>query len=101
MTRQLELEEEVRSTQRRDALYKALDYGFVGALESQGVELLGFSFVFDAYSSRLTIKGVVAGKYSICFVYADSPINCILRAQGEAMRDALKWGLDKYHPSNT
>jgi hypothetical protein len=97
MTRQLEVEREIRETARRDALVKALEFGIVGALESQGVEMLGYAFKYDAFNCLMTIKGVIQGKRSVCFVGSDTVINCILKAYSAARNDALRWRDDQYH----
>ena len=97
MTRQLEIKEEERETAKRNALVKALDFGIVGALEAQGIELLGFAFKYDAFNALMTIKAEVGGVRSICFIGSDTVINCILKAFSEARRNELRWRADKYH----
>lgn len=99
MSRQLELEAEERTAKRNQAVVAALDYGLVGALESQGIELIGFAVKHDAYNCLVTVKADIAGVRSVCFVGSDTIANCILKAQAEARRGALRWRPDKYHPS--
>lgn len=74
-----------------------LEFGLVGALEAQGIELLGFAFKYDAFNSLMTIKAILGGVHSVCFVGSDSVMNCFLKAYSEARRDALSWRPDKYH----
>lgn len=100
MTRQTDIQAEVRETNRRDALVKALEYGFVGALENQGIELLGISIKYDAFSCLMTIRAERAGKGTCCFVGSDSIINCFLKAESDALRGALNWGPDKFHKNS-
>lgn len=97
MSRQLEVQHEVRETKRRDELVKALEYGLSGALQAQGIELLGYAFKYDAFNSLMTIKADVGGVRSIAFVGSDSVINCILKAFSDASRADLTWRPDKYH----
>lgn len=97
MSRQLEVQTEERETARREKLIQALEYGIVGALESQGVELLGFAFKYDAFNSLMTIKAQAGNKRLVCFIGSDSVINCILKAYSEARSDSLHWKKDKYH----
>lgn len=97
MSRQPHLLEEVKSTARRDALVRALDFGLVGALEAQGLTLLGFSVTHDAYSCRIVLRAAAGGERVVAFVYAGNIINCLLRAESDATHDNLRWGADNYH----
>lgn len=99
MSRQLEHAAEVKEANRNQAVVRALDYGFVGALEAQGIELLGFAFRYNAYDSLMTIKAVVGGQQQVCFVGSESLAGCILKAQSDARGDRLKWRPDKYASS--
>lgn len=101
MSRQLDIEREARETARRDQLVKVMEYGLVGALESQGIELLGFAFKYDAFNSLMTIKAEFGGKRQVCFVGSDSVINCFLKAYSEARNSRLKWREDKYQASGS
>lgn len=96
MSRQLDQKIEERETARRGALVKALDFGIVGALESQGIELLGFAFKYDDFNCLMTIKAVIGAKKSVAFIGSDTVINCILKCQSAARNDALKWRADQY-----
>ena len=100
MSRQLDIKAEQRETARRDALVKALEFGIVGGLESQGIELLGFAIKYDAFNCLLTIKAIVGNTQSVAFVGSDSIINCFLKAHSCAQQDALKWRADRYHSSD-
>lgn len=97
MTRQLEVEKEKREAARRDALIMSLEFGIVGALENQGIELLGLAFKFDAFNCLMTIKAVIGSDRQVCFIGSDSMINCILKAQTEASHNTLAWRADKYY----
>lgn len=101
MSRQLDLEHEVRESARRDQLVQALEYGIVGALESQGIQLLGIAIKYDAFNCLLTLKADIAGERQIAFVGSDSIMNCFLKTQSEARRHALAWRPDKYHVKAT
>lgn len=98
MTRQLEVKAEQRETAKRDQLVKVLEYGMVGALQSQGIELLGFSFKYDAFNCLMTLRADIQGKRRVCHVGSDSIINCFLKCESDARRDALCWLPDRYHP---
>lgn len=96
MSRQLDLKKEERERGKRDALVAALEYGLVGALQNQGIEMLGWAVKYDAFNCLMTIKSDIAGKRQVCFVGSDSVINCILKAYSEASRASLVWRPDKY-----
>lgn len=97
MSRQLDIEVEARETARRDALVKALEFGIVGSLESQGIELLGIAIKYDAFNCLMTVKAFLGGKKQVAFVGSDSIMNCFLKLYSAARNDALKWRVDKYH----
>lgn len=101
MTRQLEAKKEQRETARLNALAKALDYGLAGALEAQGIILIGFAIKYDAFNCLMTIRAEFGGVRNVAFVGSDNIINCILKAQSEARGDRLKWRVDKYHETQT
>lgn len=101
MSRQLELQQEKQETAKRNALIKALDFGIVGALETQGIQLLGLAIKHDAFNCLLTVKADVGGVRSVCFIGSDSIINCFLKLESEAIRNELRWRADKYHSSQT
>jgi len=96
MTRQLEQKQEQRVTARNNALVRALDYGIVGGLESQGIELLGIAIKHDAFNCLLTLKAYVGGEYMVAFIGSDTMINCFLKAESEAKNQTLHWRADKY-----
>lgn len=97
MSRQLDIKKEERAVAKRDALVRALEYSFQGALESQGIELVGWAMKYDAFNCLMTIKADIAGSRQVAFVGSDSVINCILKADSEARRNGLSWRADKYH----
>lgn len=99
MSRQLELLQEERTRKYHSALANALDYGIVGMLQAQDIELLGMSIKHDAFYSLLTVKADIAGTRSVCFVGADSIANCFLKLVVYGRRDELNWQKDKYAPS--
>lgn len=101
MSRQLDLKKELRESKRRDALVRALDFGIVGALQAQGIELLGLSLKYDAFNCLLTIRADCSGCRSVSFVGSDSIINCFLKAESDALRGALKWKEDSFHKSGS
>lgn len=96
MSRQLEQKLEDRQAQRVAALVTALEYGIVGALESQGDIFLGFAIRYAETSCLLTIKGIVEGEHSVAFVGSDSMANCILKTAQDARNGRLRWRQDKY-----
>ncbi|MCK5317997.1 MAG: hypothetical protein KAJ55_08785 [Anaerolineales bacterium] len=100
MSRQLEVKQEERSLAKQVALIKALEFGLVGALEGQGIELLGIAFKYDPFNVLMTIKADIAGVRSIAFVGSDTFINCILKADSAARRHSLTWRADKYHQNS-
>ena len=99
MSRQLEQEQETFETNRRRGLVKALEYSFVGSLEGQGIELIGFSIRYDAFNCLMTIKADIAGKRQVSFVGSDTIMNVLLKADHMARNCVLKWKDDQYHSS--
>lgn len=96
MSRQLDQVREERETRRRDALVRALEFELAGALESQGITLIGFAVKFDAYECLLTIKADIGGVRKVAFVGAGSPIDCILKGVQGAKATRLRWKKDVY-----
>ena len=99
MSRQLEQKQEQRETVKRDALIRALEFGLTGALQNQGIELLGFAMKIQPFNCLLTLKADVQGKRSVCFVGSDTVINCFLKADSMASNHSLQWRADQYHSS--
>lgn len=97
MSRQLEQKREEQITTRNNQVIKALEFGIVGALESQGIELVGFAFRYDAHNSLMTIKADFGNDRQVAFVGSESIIGCILKAQSDARNDRLVWRADKYY----
>lgn len=100
MSRQLDIKREAREAKRRDALVKALDFGIVGALENQGIELRGISIKHDAWNCLLTLRADVGGVRSVCFVGSDSIINCFLKTERDAAGRELRWKEDGFFKSD-
>lgn len=96
MSRQLELKREIRETARRDALVKALEYGIAGALESQGITLLGLAIRYGDFDCLLTLKGESENQRSVAFIGSDSIMNCILKTYQAARSGTLRWKPDQY-----
>lgn len=97
MSRQLEQAGEERERSRRLSVVRALEYGLVAALENQAAELKGFSVRYEEHSCLLTLRADINGRRHVAFVYADSMMNCIIRADREAASNRLGWQQDKYH----
>lgn len=99
MSRQLDQKQELYETARRDALVKALEFGLVGSLEMQGIELMGIAIKYDAFNCLMTIKADVDGVRSVAFVGSDTLMNVILKADSMSRNCVLKWKVDQYHRS--
>lgn len=99
MYRQADLDAEQRDTAKRDALYKALEYSLPGALNHQGIELRGFTIVYNPGACRMVVKGLRQADWIVAFVYADTMTGCLISATSAASRGTLNWGKDKYQPS--
>lgn len=97
MSWQADAKTEEKREARNKLLYRVLDYGLPGALEAQGIELLGFAVKYDAFNSLITIKAIVGGKRQVAFVGSDTVANSILKAYRNAQHDQLKWRPDKYN----
>lgn len=98
MSRQLDYEKEQREQLRRVELVKCLEFGLVGALSAQGIDMLGFAMKYDPFNCLMTLKADRNGEGIVSFVGSDTIINCFLKAQSEALRQGLKWREDKYRP---
>lgn len=99
MSRQLEHAQEERTQKYNNALADALDYGIVGMLQSQGIELLGMSIKHDAFNCLLTVKADIAGDRQVCFIGSDTISNCFIKLVTDGRRSELHWRKDKYAPS--
>lgn len=99
MSRQLDQKAEIREVARRDALVRALEFGIVGALQTQGIELCGLAIKYDVFNCLLTLKADVQGVRSVCFVGSDSLMNVLLKADSMASNEVLQWRPDQYHAS--
>lgn len=98
MSRQLEQAVEERERLRSDNLFRALEFGLVGALQTQGIELLGFSMKYQDFSCLLTLRVISEESRKIAHVGSDTMTNCFLKADLEARHHRLRWAEDKYHP---
>ena len=101
MSRQLEQLQEERETKRRDAVIRGLEFELPGALEMQGITMLGFAVKFDAYECLMTIKADVGGVRKVSFVGGGSVVDCILKAVQAAKGERLRWRVDVYKPNQT
>lgn len=101
MSRQLEQAVEQREQLRRDSLFRALEFGLVGALESYGIEMLGFSIKYQDFSCLMTLRVIKDEQHQVAFVGSDTMTNCVLRADLEARHHRLKFAKDKYHSDET
>lgn len=99
MSRQLDAKIEQRETVRRDELVKGLEFGIVGALEAQGMQLLGLSITYDLFSCRCVVKAEAENRRLVAFVSSDTLMNVLLQVFRMANNYALKWGTDKYYSS--
>lgn len=96
MSRQLEIQREVREDKRQKALVRALEFELPGALETNGIMLLGLAIRYSAFDCLLTLKADIGGKTHVCFVGSDSIINCFLKATRDASNDGLRWREDRF-----
>ncbi len=101
MSRQLELDIEVRDRKRRDDVYMVIEFGLAGALESRGIVLLGLAIKHDAWDCLMTIKADLDGVRHVAFVGSDTLPNTFLKAYGMAKSDRLRWRTDKYKKKKT
>lgn len=97
MSRQGDAKAEQRESAKQHTLVKALSFGIVDELEFSGIELLGFSFKYDAFNCLMTVKADIAGERQVAFVGSDTLINCILKTYSEARNGGLRWRADQYH----
>lgn len=100
MSRQLDIKREERTEKKHKALIRALEFGLVGALESQGMELHGFTLRYDPFNVLITLRADIDGVRSVAHVGSDTIVNCILKAEMEAGRHTLRWNKCKYHQNN-
>jgi len=77
---------------------KALEFGLVGALSAQGIDFRGFTIKYDDFNCLMTLRLDINGRWHVAHVGSDTIINCILRAQSDARRQALVMVPDKYQP---
>ncbi len=99
MSRQLDLKREERTAKRSAAVVRALEFGLVGALQTQGMELRGLSIIYEEFSCLLTLRVEINGARRVCHVAAGNIIDCFLRADSDAINRRLRFKKDKYHPN--
>lgn len=97
MSRQLDLESELRESARQEALIRAVEYGIVGALEHQGFVLSGFSISYQPHDCFMVLKGVRGEQHQVAFLSSDTIMNVLLQAYSAAANQSLRWQPDKYH----
>lgn len=97
MSRQLEQAAEDRERARQLSVIRALEYGLVAALSNQAAELRGFSVRYEEHNCLLTLRADINGRRHVAFVAADTMMNCIIRADREAVSNRLSWQRDKYY----
>lgn len=96
MSRQLEIEAERRTAARNSTLIKALEFGIVGALESQGLSLLGIAIKYSDYDVLLTLKVDAEGKRLVAFIGSDTIPNAFLKLYGAIQRNDVHYRIDQY-----
>lgn len=99
MTRQLDVQQELRETARRDTLVKAIEFGIAGALESQGMTFRGFSITYRDFDCFMVVRARVDDRWLVAYVASDTIMNCLLRSYQDARSETLSWCKDKYQPS--
>lgn len=88
----------VEQKQERQAneLFKALDYGLVGAIGHLGGKLLGFSMRVEEWECLLTLRVEFDYGRKVCFVASSDIQNTLRKAYREARDNKLKWREDRY-----
>lgn len=99
MSRQLDVQREVRESAKRDTLVKAIEFGLVGALESQGMTFRGFSIKYRSFDCFMVVKAQVDDRWLVAYVASDTIMNVLLKSYEEARSETLRWSKDKYQPS--
>lgn len=97
MTRTAEIKIEERETRRNVQFIKAIDFALVGTLQTQGVELSGFTVKLDAWECLVTLRATQGNGSTVCHIGADNFISAILKALHMAQNDRLKWKPCKYN----
>lgn len=100
MSRQLDVQQEVRETARRNELVKALEFGIAGSIEAQGMQLLGLSISIQPFDCTCVVKAQAEERRVVAFVNADTMMNVLIKVFTMANNYALKWGADKYYSSD-
>lgn len=98
MSRQLELQKEVRTAKRRERTWQAAEYALEGTIGTLGGRLTGAAFSISEVDCLLTLKAVFEGKHMVAFLGADSIAGCLLAAVSQGQNNNLRWKADKYRP---
>lgn len=93
---QADLDAEATRSKRRRKLELALEYELDNAIQSRRGVLTGFSVKITPGYTLLTLRAIINDIPSVCFVGADSAMNCIIKASTKAKRDKLRWQPDSY-----
>lgn len=97
MSSEMDLKHELKATKRRDALVRALEFGIIGALEFNGIELQSMSIKPGDFDCLIVVKAIVAGKRVVAFISSDSMVNALLKLAHTAQQGTLRWKPDRYH----
>lgn len=96
MSRQLEQAGEDRTRRRQDAVVRALEFGIVKGLESQGAQLRGFSVRYSEWECLITVRARVEGAPCVTFVGSEDMIGCFVKLAREASNGGLRWKEDSF-----
>lgn len=96
MSRQLEAAREGRAERGRKALVRAIEYELDDSLRASGALMTGFSVRYEEYETLITLRAILDGTPSICFIGAETIKGAILKCVREAKQGKLKWRPDKF-----
>lgn len=96
MTRATEVKIEKAQQAKAMRLWRCAESGLLEAVERCGGELRGFSVKLGEWDCLLTLRADFPSGPCVGFVGGETLGGCLLKAQGQASKDAIKWRPDNF-----
>lgn len=96
MSRQLEVQQEIKQQKINTEIVAAVEFDLVGSIAVVGGKLLGFSVKIGVVDCLLTLRADFEGQRMVCFVGAPDIGGCLRKSVVEAHSNGLRWREDSF-----
>ena len=96
MTKKIDAKLEERRAQVDREIVQAIEYALEEAVSSSGGVFTGFSMKIGDLDVLLTLRAIVDGEKSVCFVGCPDMSSCFRKAVVEGFNGGLRWRADKF-----